>query len=450
MNKVPVAITIAGSDSCGGAGIQADLKTFAALGVHGATAITAVTAQNTLEVRAIEAISPEIIRQQIAAVAEDLGIDAGKTGMLYSKAIIEAVALEVARYRFPIVVDPVMISKSGACLLKPEAVEALKNHLLPIATIVTPNINEAEELTGMKIKKLEDMEEAAKRIAGMGAEAVVIKGGHMHGLETIDILYYQGEAQRFSFPRIESRTTHGTGCSFSAAIAAELAKGKSIPEAVKEAKKFVALSIMFGLNIGGGHGPVNPMVNLYREAARHQVLKNLEEAKRLIEANPSAAKLIPEVGMNIAMALPYAVEVDDIAAIDGRIVKTTSGAKASGCPKFGCSRHLANYLIEILKHDQRKRAAANIKYSENILELLKGRGLTISFYDRLKEPEDVKRIEGMSIPWGVNEAIKRIGKPPDVIYHKGDVGKEPMIVIFGSDATSIAKILLEIAENLNK
>ncbi|MEM0216498.1 MAG: bifunctional hydroxymethylpyrimidine kinase/phosphomethylpyrimidine kinase [Candidatus Bathyarchaeia archaeon] len=450
MNKIPVAITIAGSDSCGGAGIQADLKTFAALGVHGATAITAVTAQNTLEVRAIEAISPEVIRQQIAAVAEDLGIDAGKTGMLYSKAIIEAVALEIAKYSFPIVVDPVMISKSGAQLLEHEAIEALKKHLLPIATVITPNINEAEELTGIKIEKLRDMEEAAKKIAKMGVEAVVIKGGHMHGSETIDVLYYQGEIQRLSSPRIDSRTTHGTGCSFSAAITAELAKGKSIPEAVKEAKKLVTLSIKFGINIGRGYGPVNPMANLYREAARHQVLKNLEEAKKLIEASPNIVELIPEVGMNIAMATPYASEVDDIAAIDGRIVRTTLGAKASGCPKFGCSRHLAKYLIEILKHDQRKRAAANIKYSEDILKLLERRGLTISFYDRLKEPNDIKRVEGMSIPWGVKEAIMKVGKPPDVIYHKGDVGKEPMIVLFGSDATSIARLILEIAENMSK
>lgn len=450
MNKIPVVITIAGSDSCGGAGIQADLKTFAALGVHGATAITAVTAQNTLEVRAIEAISPEVIQKQIAAVAEDLGIDAGKTGMLYSKAIIEAVSLEIAKYGFPIVVDPVMISKSGAYLLRPEAIEALKNHLLPIATVITPNINEAEELTGIKIKKLEDMDEAAKKIAKMGAEAVVIKGGHMHGLETIDVLYYQGEIQRFSSPKIDSRTTHGTGCSFSAAIAAELAKGKPIPEAVREAKKLVTLGIKFGLNIGRGYGPVNPMVNLYKEAARHQVLKNLEEARRLIESNPNIVKLIPEVGMNIAMAAPYALEIEDIAAIDGRIVKTTLGAKASGCPKFGCSRHLAKYLIEILKYDQRKKAAANIKYSENILKLLERRGFIISFYDRLKEPSDIKKVEGMSIPWGVKEAIVRVGKPPDVIYHKGDVGKEPMIVLFGSDATSIAKLLLEIAENVNE
>ncbi|MBC7129920.1 bifunctional hydroxymethylpyrimidine kinase/phosphomethylpyrimidine kinase, partial [Candidatus Bathyarchaeota archaeon] len=182
-NKVPVAITIAGSDSGGGAGIQADLKTFAALEVYGTAAITAVTAQNTMEVKAVEALSPEIVRMQIEAVAEDLGIDAGKTGMLHNKAIIEAVASTVQKYGFPLVVDPVMISKSGALLLQPEAIDALKDKLLPIAKVVTPNRLEAEKISGMEIRSLEDAERAAKEIVKLGAEAVVIKGGHMEGGE---------------------------------------------------------------------------------------------------------------------------------------------------------------------------------------------------------------------------------------------------------------------------
>ncbi|MEM3356925.1 MAG: bifunctional hydroxymethylpyrimidine kinase/phosphomethylpyrimidine kinase, partial [Candidatus Bathyarchaeia archaeon] len=179
--KIPVAIAIAGSDSGGGAGIQADLKTFAALGVHGTTAITAVTAQNTVAVTSVEALKPEMVRDQIRAVAEDIGIDAGKTGMLYTEQIIKVVSEDVLKYGFSLVVDPVMVAKSGSPLLKPEAVDALKNYLLPIATVVTPNKFEAEKLVSLEIKNLKDAETAAEKISEMGPKAVIIKGGHIEG-----------------------------------------------------------------------------------------------------------------------------------------------------------------------------------------------------------------------------------------------------------------------------
>ncbi|MGC8999071.1 MAG: bifunctional hydroxymethylpyrimidine kinase/phosphomethylpyrimidine kinase [Candidatus Bathyarchaeia archaeon] len=444
-SQIPVAITIAGSDSGGGAGIQADLKTFAALGVHGTVAVTSVTAQNTYDVRAIQDLTPEIVSEQIRAVAEDFGIDAGKTGMLHTEEIIKAVASEVSKYNFPLVVDPVMVAKSGAPLLKPEAINALKKHLLPLATVVTPNKFEAERLSSVKIKSLKEVEVAAEEISKMGPKAVVVKGGHLEGVEVTDILYYKGKFWRFTSPRLDAKTIHGTGCSFSAAIAAGLARKMDVPEAVKNAKNFVASSIKFGLKIGKGYGPVNPMAHLYRETSRYEVLLNLEEAKNLLEMHPEVAALIPEVGMNIAMAARYAEGIGDVAAIDGRIVKTLRGVKAAGNPKFGCSHHLAKYLVEVVRHDEDKRAAINIKFSEETLKILESRGLTISFYDRTKEPEEIKRVEGMTIPWGVKEAIKNVGKVPDVIYHKGDLGKEPMIVVFGGDAVSLAKLAIEIA-----
>jgi hydroxymethylpyrimidine kinase/phosphomethylpyrimidine kinase len=445
-SRIPVAITIAGSDSCGGAGIQADLKTFAALGVHGTAAITSVTAQNTYSVRAVQDLTPEIVSAQIRAVAEDFGIDAGKTGMLHTEEIIKAVASEVSKYNFPLVVDPVMVAKSGAPLLKPEAMNTLKEHLLPLATVVTPNKFEAERLSGVEIKSLKEAEVAAEKISEMGPKAVVVKGGHLEGTEVTDILYYNGRFWRFASPRLDAKTTHGTGCSFSAAIAAGLAKKMDVPEAVESAKNFVALSIKFGLKIGKGYGPVNPMAHLYREASRHDVLLNLEEAKSLLEMHPEVAALVPEVGMNIAMAARYAEGVGDVAAIDGRIVRTLCGVRAAGNPKFGCSRHLAKYIIEAIKHDEDKRAAINLKFSEETLKILEKHRLTISSYDRTKEPEEIKRVEGMTISWGVKEVIKNVGKVPDVIYHRGDLGKEPMIVVLGRDAVSLAKLAVEIAE----
>ena len=448
--KIPVAITIAGSDSGGGAGIQADLKTFAALGVHGTTAITSVTAQNTCSVKAVEDLKPEMIREQIKAVAEDIGIDAGKTGMLHTEEIIKTVSSEVSKYKFPLVVDPVMIAKSGAPLLKPEAVDALENYLLPKATVITPNRFEAEKLADMKIENLKDTEIAAEKISEMGPKAVVIKGGHLEGKDAIDLLYYEGKFKMFSTPRLDVKTTHGTGCSFSAAIAAQLAKKTDIPVAVEKAKKIVALGIKFGLEIGKGYGPVNPMAYLFRESSRYNVLMSLEKAKILLEATPEVAMLVPEVGMNIAMAIPYTESIDDVAAIEGRIVKTSEGARAAGNPKFGCSSHLARYILEIIKHDESKRAAINLKFSNNILETLKKLGVTISFYDRRKEPEEIKKVDGMTVPWGVKQAFNRIGKVPDVIYHRGDIGKEPMIVILGQQAYDLAKHTAQLAREIRK
>jgi hydroxymethylpyrimidine/phosphomethylpyrimidine kinase len=448
--RVPVAITIAGSDSGGGAGIQADLKTFAALGVHGTTAITSITAQNTYSVAAVEDLKPEMIRMQIRTVAEDFGIDAGKTGMLHTEEIIKTVSAEISKYKFPLVVDPVMVAKSGAPLLKPEAIEALENYLLPKTTVITPNKFEAEKLSDTEIKNLRDAEVAAKKISEFGPKAVIIKGGHLKGKNAIDLLYYRGKITKFSATKLDVKTTHGTGCSFSAAIAAELAKKMSIPVAVENAKRIVTLGIKFGLDIGKGYGPVNPMAHLYRESSRYNVLINLEKARILIEATPEIAMLVPEVGMNIAMAIPYAEGIDDVAAIDGRIVKMFGGVKAAGNPKFGCSSHLAKYIIDVIKHDERKTAAINIKFSEDVLKVLEKQGMTISLYDRRKEPEEIKKVEGMTIPWGIKEAIKRIGKAPDVIYHKGDVGKEPMIVIFGEHAYDLAKFSVQLAKEMQE
>lgn len=448
--RIPTAITIAGSDSGGGAGIQADLKTFAALGVHGTTAITSVTAQNTCSVRAVEDLKPEMIREQIKAVAEDIGIDAGKTGMLHTPETIKTVSSEVSKYKFPLVVDPVMIAKSGVPLLKTEAIDALKNYLLPEATVIAPNRFEAEKLADMKIENLRDAEIAAEKISQMGPKAVVIKGGHLEGSKAIDILYHKGEFKTFSTPRLDVKTTHGTGCSFSAAIAAELAKKTDISVAVEKAKKIVTLGIKFGLEIGKGYGPVNPMAHLYRESSRYSVLMNLEKAKTSLEATPEVAMLVPEVGMNIAMAIPYAESIDDVAAIEGRIVKTSEGARAVGNPKFGCSSHLARYILEIIKHDRNKTAAINLKFSDDILENLEQHSMTISFYNRKKEPEENKKVDGMTIPWGVREAIKDIGNVPDVIYHKGDVGKEPMIVVFGKQAHDLAKVTVKLAREIEK
>jgi hydroxymethylpyrimidine/phosphomethylpyrimidine kinase len=253
------ALTIAGSDSGGGAGIQADLKTFQELQVFGMSAVTAVTAQNTLGVQDVFPMSPEAVARQMESIGEDLGADAVKTGMLFSSDIISAVAEQLKRFGWRrVVVDPVMIAKGGASLLREEAVRALQQQLLPLAELVTPNIPEAEVLTGMTIRTMEDRKVAAKRLFAYGAQYVVIKGGHEEdAAEAIDLLYDGSGFVTIAAKRITTVHTHGTGCTFSAAAAAELAKGRSVPEAVETAKAFIQAAIEDQLGIGGGHGPTN-------------------------------------------------------------------------------------------------------------------------------------------------------------------------------------------------
>ncbi|RLE74258.1 MAG: bifunctional hydroxymethylpyrimidine kinase/phosphomethylpyrimidine kinase [Thermoprotei archaeon] len=446
--RVPVALTIAGSDSGGGAGIEADLKTFAALGVHGAVALTAVTAQSTVAVTGVQDVVPELVGRQIDAVAEDLGVDAAKTGMLHTSDIIRVVAERVRRYGFPLVVDPVMVAKSGARLLREEAIATLVEELIPLATVVTPNAMEAEVLSGVRVRGLEGQVEAARRIAELGPRAVVVKGGHLGGRLAVDVLYYEGETYRFEAPRLETKTTHGTGCSFSAAIAAGLAKGLGVVEAVRQAKELVTAAVKYGIRVGRGHGPVNPLALLYKESERYRTWREVLEAVRMIESSPETYRLVPEVGMNVAMAVPYADGPHDVVAVPGRIRRAGRRVVSACPPEFGGSDHLARYILTAMEYDCEVRAAVNIRLDERALALLEGMGLTVSFYDRREEPEEVKRVEGATIPWGVRAAVERAGRLPDVIYHTGDWGKEPMIVILGRSAKDLARLVVRLAERL--
>ena len=256
--KLPVALTIAGSDSGGGAGIQADLKTFAVLGVHGTSAITAITAQNTTGVSDILELPTSLIREQIAAVVEDMGVQAAKTGMLSSAAIIATVAEAVLHYQLGnLVVDPVMVAKGGAKLLRDDAVAALRERLVPLAAVLTPNLPEARVLLDREIRTLDDRRQAARDLVAMGARAAVVKGGHAD--DVTDMFFDGRQLVELTAERVDTPNTHGSGCVFSAAIAAWLARGADPLSAVREAKAFITLAIGNSLELGHGHGPVNPV-----------------------------------------------------------------------------------------------------------------------------------------------------------------------------------------------
>jgi hydroxymethylpyrimidine/phosphomethylpyrimidine kinase len=261
-------MTIAGSDSGGGAGIQADLKTFQALGVYGASTLTAITAQNTVGVTAVHEVPVEIVAAQIDAVAEDIGVDAAKTGMLSSADIIATVAERIRHWRLErLVVDPVMVAKSGDRLLREDAVEALVSKLLPLAMVLTPNLPEAEVLVGHPLETDEEIREAARRIVDLGPRSVVMKGGHRPGA-AVDLLFDGRDFTKLESERFDTRNTHGTGCTLSAAIAAGLARGASISDAVADAKRYVSEAIRRSQPLGAGHGPVAHDWLLSRQSLR--------------------------------------------------------------------------------------------------------------------------------------------------------------------------------------
>jgi hydroxymethylpyrimidine/phosphomethylpyrimidine kinase len=253
---IPIAMTIAGSDPSGGAGIQADLKTFHQFGVYGTTVISLITVQNTLRVSAVKPLPASIVLAQLNAVLEDLPPRAVKTGALGSREVVELIADHAAEFECPLVVDPVMMSKHGKSMLDEDASTALIKKLLPQAYVVTPNHDEAEFLSGIRIESPESVEQAARKISELGPPAVLIKGGHM-GKEATDYLWFKRRLEKFTAPRIQTEQTHGTGCAYSAAITAQLAKGMDLLKAVESAKRFIARAIETAPGLGGGNGPVN-------------------------------------------------------------------------------------------------------------------------------------------------------------------------------------------------
>jgi len=257
----PRALTIAGSDSGGGAGIQADLKTMLALGVHGMSVVTAVTAQNSVGVQGYWELPPEAVRAQLASVLGDIGVDAVKTGMLASRTLVETVAEALAEalagQDVPVVVDPVSVSKHGDPLLEPAALDALRTRMLPLATLVTPNLHEAAQLSGVTVSDETDLHRAADALLQFGPRAVLVKGGHLAGAESVDLLWDGEKEHVFASPRYDNRHTHGTGCTLASAVASRLALGDSLPAAVGAAKEYVAGAVAAGFPLGAGIGPVD-------------------------------------------------------------------------------------------------------------------------------------------------------------------------------------------------
>jgi hydroxymethylpyrimidine kinase / phosphomethylpyrimidine kinase / thiamine-phosphate diphosphorylase len=439
--KNTIVMTIAGSDSGGGAGIAADLKTFAALGVHGTCVITSVTAQNTTGVLDTFDLPPAAVASQIEAICADMDIKWAKTGMLASSEIIREVAKKVRKHGLSIVLDPVMAAEAGGDLLKKGSLSVLIEELLPFCKVTTPNASEAGIIAGVPVKTPDDAKIAARKIAELGVEAVIVTGGH---LDATDLLY---EASSDTFTHIPGTFvkggTHGSGCTYSAAMTAFLASGKSLEAAARESKKFVVQAILNSQPVGRGVNPVNPLGTTLEEKERYLVLRNLKEAILILEESPDFSKLIPEVGCDIGMAIPGAHSLGEVAALGGRIVRQRERAVPVGCVEFGASMYVARIILSALRCNPEIRAAINLRYSERNLSLCREAGLSISFFDIAEEPKNASTLD-----WRTVGAVKKYGNLPEVIFDKGDSGKKTMISLLGTNAVEVAKLAVELAEKL--
>ncbi len=432
------ALAIAGSDSVGGAGLQADLKAFEAVGVHGCSAVTCVTSQNTRRVSAIYPIPPDHIAMQIGSVLEDVQLDAVKTGMLYSSEIVKTVSAALRGVEAPIVVDPVMTATTGSELHLAGFVETLISKLLPMSALVTPNLGEAERLSGIKVKDERTAKRAALEILELGPEAVLLKGGHLDGPEAADYLCIDGKVTKLSSPRVDA-DVHGTGCALASLIAGNIAVGMELEDAVRRSKSMIYKAILARETVGKGVPCANPLAVLRIEAGKAAMLGELERTAVLLERLLDPG-LIPEVGMNMGYAVLGALEQEEVAAFDGRIVRVGQSARKIGVARFGASKHVARIVLATSSRDPDFRCAMNIKYSEENVDASRRAKLTVASFDRAKEPKGVS-----SMTWGVLNAMERYGGVPDVIFDKGGHGKEPMIRLLGRTPEDVLSKLRRLA-----
>ena len=446
---VQAALTIAGSDSSGGAGIQADMKTMSALGIYSCTVITAITAQNTLNVDHIFPLSADIIKKQIMSVLSDIPIHAIKIGMVYNNEIITAVSDILKNSKIPIVLDPIISAGTGARLLEQEFLSDFKIKLLPFCDVVTPNIHEAEKLSGIKIKNENDIKKTALKIQKLGAKNVVVKGGHFKNNDKVivdTILNERGKFALIKNPRMKIVEMHGSGCNFSAALTAFLAMKFPMVIACLMANKYVHNSIVNTVKIGKGIPVNNPISLMYEESCRYKVIDELANAVDQLTSTKNFEKLIPESQSNIVYAIPNANNIDDVAGVNGRIVKAGDRSVPTPGIKFGASRHVASSILEYMKTNQLVRSALNIKNEKRILDKC-NRLFRVTHYERKLEPKTIKNREGRSISWGVSTALSK-NPDADIIYHTGDIGKEPMIIIFGQNPQEVVDKVKSILDNM--
>jgi len=442
----PVVLTIAGSDSGGGAGIQADLKTIEDGGAFGTSVVTAVTAQNTTGVESTHVLPVEEIEAQLDAVLSDFDVRAAKTGMLATAEVVELVTERAQGFDVPLVVDPVMVAATGDRLLTEEA-EAAYEELVAEATLVTPNVDEAEVLTGLHPEGEAGARLAGQRLRSMGADAALVKGGHMAGDEVLDVLVTEDVIEAARHPRIDTDATHGSGCMLSSAIAARLAHEDPLVDAVGRSVALMERAVRYHHDVGAGPGAVHHLVDVRNEAARHGTAEAVEDVVDwFVERDVSP--LVPEVGMNVVGALPYAEETGETAAVEGRITRTTSGVKPNRGVRFGASSHVARFLLEAREYHPDLRYAVNVRFDERVEAALAALGGEVAEYDRAEEPDEVAAEEGSTMQWAARRVFDREEHPVAVV-DRGDHGKEPITKVVGETPQRTAERVVTVLEALS-
>jgi hydroxymethylpyrimidine/phosphomethylpyrimidine kinase len=437
--KKKVALSIAGFDPSGGAGIQTDLKTFSSLGVHGITVVTCITVQNTQRVEKIHKPPIDIIEDQVSVLTEEFKIDAVKTGMLYDSEIVSCISKKISQYNMKCVVDPVMIATSGNMLSEGNFVDAIKKELVPKAFIITPNIPEACMLTRGKIETIDEMKKACKKIYEMGSKYVLIKGGHLDNTHAHDVLFDGGKYTVLSLPKIPDKKAHGSGCTLSALITGLLVLGETPDFAIRKAKHILWNMIEQGYIPGLGSYVLNHSSNIVLEMPysfpTNDHFISWRDLKKSVDNLLSflPKKFIPEVGINIGYALPNAKTLEQVCSINGRITKTKDKPRMYGGLAFGASRHIASIILAAMAFDLDVRCAMNVRFFEESLEKCKKADFSIGSFDRSNEP--AKKISTME--WGTKETISHLDYIPDIIYDTGGMGKEPMIRILGKNPKEV-------------
>jgi hydroxymethylpyrimidine/phosphomethylpyrimidine kinase len=414
-------LSIGGSDPSSGAGIQSDIKTFSNHDVYGFTVVTAITSQNTRKVTSIEPVSAKSLMAQIDSILSDFHIDAIKIGMVYNSQIIKIIHSKLRKIKVPIVVDPIIKSTTGAILLKKSAEYDYKKMIVPLADVITPNKYEAKVLSGTS-----NTNKSAKKIQSMGAKCVIITGATSSNSKISDFVLEKNKEYVISGKKIPTRN-HGSGCNYSASITVSLAKGNTINHAVKTAKDYVYQSIKNSKKIGKGvhitHKNISNGMRKLSDSINHfRQIKNIY-------------KVIPECQTNFVFAKKNPKNVTDVLGISGRLVKSGKEVVMAGEIVYGGSQHVGTAVIQVCKKFPKIRSGLNIKYDPKIISKAKKSKFTILSYDRSEEPKKSKRKENSSIAWGISNCLN--AKSPDIIYHKGDIGKESMILIFGNNPDEI-------------
>ena len=428
-------LSIGGSDPSSGAGIQSDIKTFSALDAYGITIITSVTGQNTSNFGMVEPVSKNILKNQLESVMLDFKIDGIKIGMVYNSEIIKIVYKYLKKLKIPIIVDPVIKSTTGGMLIKKSAISDFKKFIIPLATIITPNKFEAEILTKTKINSKNTPKKIAKIIQKMGAKNIVITGVEIKNNQVLDFVLEKNKKYYIIDEKI-SKINRGSGSIHSAAVLYSIVKNKNIKESLKFAKKTTLNSIKNSKKVGKGI----VITNMNRHDETKMKLSNAINEFIKIK---NIYKNIPECQTNFVYSKEKPKSIKEVLGISGRIVKAGKEVIIAGNLSYGGSKHVATALLTVNKKYSKIKSAINLKYKKETISKIKKVKLTTYDYDRTQEPPNIKN-KGSTIEWGIKNAIRNSRKPPDIIYHKGDFGKEPMIIVFAETPDILIKKIMKI------